>query len=336
MRTAKPKQVDVARVAGVSQATVSQVLSAKSDFSVPLDTRQRIFDAVTQLGYVPNELARSLRTQRTYTIASVIPDIANPFYPTFERGVQDIAEAHNYDVIVYNTDGIEAKERRCLDALLRGRVDGVIGVFFHLARADLERLTERDVALVLLDQPRGANSTPVDHVFVDNVKAASAATTYLLERGHKRVAMLTGQHETLSGRVDGYRQALAARDPRLEPIIHEAGDFTESCGYNGMLELLSRTPRPSAVFAANDVMAMGALVAMREHGVKVPEEIALIGFDDIPAARILTPSLTTVSQFPQHLGRRAAELLMDRLESSKPSPPRHVELPFELIVRESA
>lgn len=329
----KPKQADVARLAGVSKATVSQVLNNNSAFSIPQETRQRILDAVTQLGYVPNSLARSLRTQKTYTIASVIPDIANPFYPTFERGIQDVAEANNYDLVVYNTDGVEAKERRYLNALLQGRVDGVIGVFFHLKAEDLALLIERNVAVVLLDEPQDTGSTPVDRVFVDNIKAARAATEYLIGQGHQRIAMLSGQHETLSGRVAGYRQALEADG--FEPQILEAGDFTEACGYSGMLELLKAATRPSAVFAANDVMAMGALVALRERGVRVPEDIVLMGFDDIPASRILTPALTTVSQFPEHLGRRAAQLLFDRLSGRTTGPGRLEELPFELIVRQS-
>lgn len=332
----KPKQSDVARLAGVSQTTVSQVLNNAAAFSVPQETRQRVIDAVRQLGYIPNGVARSLRTQKTSTIASVIPDIANPFYPALERGIQDVAEARGYDLIVYNTDGQADKERRCLDSLLRGRVDGVIGVFFHLSAAELQRLRAGGIAAVLLEEPGVHPARDLDRVYVDNAKAARAAVTYLLERGHRRILMLSGPRDTLVSRAEGYVQAVRAHPDAGEPHIIETPDFTEACGYAGMRRALDTSPRPDAVFAANDLMAMGALRALREVGVRVPQDLALLGFDDIPVARLLTPALTTVSQFQEQLGRRAAELLFGRLDGEVAEPGRAEEMPFELMIRESA
>ena len=335
---AKPKQSDVARLAGVSQTTVSQVLNNAAAFSVPQETRQRVIDAVSQLGYIPNGLARSLRTQKTSTIASVIPDIANPFYPALERGIQDVAEARGHDLIVYNTDGEPDKERRCLDSLLRGRVDGVVGVFFHLSVADLQRLQARNIAAVLLEEPGigGAPSADVDRVYVDNAKAAHAAVAYLLAQGHRKISMLSGPPGTLTSRTGGYVQALRGHPQAAEPHIIVTPGFTETCGHDGMQRALQRSPLPDAVFAANDLMAMGALRALRKAGVRVPDDLALFGFDDIPVARLLTPALSTVSQFQEQLGRRAAELLFERMENPEVGAGRSEELPFELMIRDSA
>lgn len=331
----KPKQDDVARLAGVSQATVSQVLNNTSSFSVPLETRERIQAAAKHIGYVPNDLARSLRTRRTQTLASVIPDIANPFYPALERGIQNVADAHGFDLIVYNTDGALEKEKRCLQSLLRGRIDGVIGVFFHLNFEDLRLLSEHNLAVVILYEGAVEPESTFDRVFVDNVKAARAAVGHLLERGHRRIVMLTGPHSTLMGRVEGYLQALREHPSELKPHIVETPDFTEACGYSAMQRVLEDAERPSAVFAANDLMAMGALLALREAGLKVPEDMALMGFDDIPASRLLTPPLSTVTQFQEQMGRRAAQLLFERLEGGVAQLGRTVEMPFEVIVRES-
>jgi len=331
----KPKQADVARLAGVSQATVSQVLNNTSSFSVPIETRQRIQDAVKRIGYVPNDLARSLRTRRTQTLASVIPDISNPFYPALERGIQNVADAHGFDLIVYNTDGALEKEKRCLQSLLRGRVDGVIGVFFHLGPQDLRVLSEHNLAVVVLYEAELEPNSSFDRVFVDNVKAARAGVEHLLERGHRRICMLSGPHGTLTNRVEGYLQALRAHSPALEPHIVEAQDFTEACGYTAMQEVLAGAERFSAVFAANDLMAMGALSALREAGLKVPQDVALMGFDDIPASRLLTPALSTVTQFQEGMGRQAAQLLLERLSGSVTAAGRAVEMPFEVVVRDS-
>ena len=338
-RVKKPTQSDVAKRAGVSQATVSYVLNDNPVFSVPVETRQRILDAVDELGYIPNGAARSLRTRKTYTIASVIPDITNPFYPAFERGVQESAESHGYDLIVYNTSGVAEKERRCLRSVQQGRVDGVIGVFFHLTARDLVALLERGIAVVRLEATKKDGSKydlPLDNLYVDNVAAARTAVGYLIHRGHTRIGMLDGLHGPGGARVLGYRQALAEHRIVVDENLIRDGDFKEDGGYRAMRELLRLSPRPTAVFAANDMMAMGALLAIREAGLLIPQDVALVGFDDTPVTGLVTPSLTTVTQFQENLGRRAAEMLFERLEGTAPEHGRYEEMPYELIVRESA
>ena len=329
----------MARLASVSQATVSYVLNGNPVISVPEATRRRILGAVDELGYVPNGAARSLRTQRTSTIAAVIPDITNPFYPAFERGVQAVAEAGGYDLIVYNTGGAAEKEQRCVRSLQQGRVDGVVAVFFHLKAGDLRPLLERNVALVRLEAvKKGVSSLdlPFDNLYVDNVAASRAAVEYLIGRGHERIGMISGGSGPGKPRARGYREALAAhRLPPEEALVRD-GDFTADGGHHAMLGFLAEPHPPTAVFAANDVMAMGALVALREAGLRVPDDVAVVGFDDVPVAGLITPRLTTVSQFQENLGVRAAEMLLERLGGTAPEHGRSEEMPYELIVRESA
>jgi LacI family transcriptional regulator len=334
----RPTQADVARLAGVSQATVSYVLNGNSVISVPEETRGRILAAVDELGYVPNGIARSLRTRRTYMIAAVIPDITNPFYPAFERGVQEAAEASGYDLIVFNTGGTAEKERRCVRSLQQGRVDGVVAVFFHLKAEDLLPLLDRNVALVRLEAVKkgaGGLDLPLDNLYVDNVAASRAAVEHLIGRGHERIGMIAGQGGPRQARARGYHAALAAHGLPPEEALTRDGDFSEEGGHRAMLSLLDGPRPPTAVFAASDVMAVGALVAIREAGLRVPEDVAVVGFDDIPVARLITPRLTTVAQFQENLGVRAAEMLLERLDGKAPEQGRSEEMPYELIVRES-
>jgi len=333
----RPTQADVARIAGVSQALVSYVLNGKVVLAVPEETRQRILDAIGSLGYIPDRRAQSLRTRKTYTIACVIPDITNPFYPAFERGIQDVAEAHGYDFITYNTDGTADKELKCLHSLQQGHVDGVIATLFHLKAEQMRPLWERDMAVVRFEpkRPRPAPA-PLDYLYLDNHAAAHAMVSYLVAQGHTRIGMIAGQQGPRSARVRGYRDALTARGlPADETLIRDSG-FTEQGGYQGLRELMALTPRPTAVFAANDLIALGALMAAREAGLRVPEDVALAGFDDIPAARLVSPALTTVAQFEQSIGRRAAGMLLERLTGAATGPGRREEMPYMLVVRESA
>ncbi len=332
----RPTQADVARIAGVSQAMVSYIVNENDTVSIPDETRQRILDAMAAVGYVPNFTARRLRSSKTYTIAGVIPDITNPFYPDFERGIQDIVDRHGYDLTMYNTDGTLARERRCLDSMLQGRVDGVVGVFFHLRVPELVSLINQGIHVVRLEAvPKKPGPVPLDNIYIDNIAASRMAVEYLINRGHSRIAMLTSLEGPARFREHGYREALAAnRIPFAEELI-SVGAFSEDGGYQAMNELLQKGIRPTAVMAANDLMAMGAMIAIREFDLAIPESISVIGFDDIPTAKLVYPALTTVAQFQRDLGQRAAELLMERVQGGAPASGRSIEMPFRLIERDS-
>ncbi len=172
----------MARIAGVSQAMVSCIVNKNNAVTIPDDTRQRILDAMDEVGYVPNVTARRLRSSKTYTVAGIIPDITNPFYPDFERGIQDVVDGHGYDLIMYNTDGTAERERRCLDSMLQGRVDGVVGVFFHLRVPDLAALINQGIHVVRLEaMPKLPGSLPLDNIFIDNIAASRMAVEHLIE-----------------------------------------------------------------------------------------------------------------------------------------------------------
>jgi LacI family transcriptional regulator len=332
---ARPTQKDIADVAQVSQATVSLVLNGVGESSVPLVTQRKVFRAAKNLGYAPNRVAQSLRTQRTKTIACIVPDITNPFYPALERGAQKSAEVRGYDVLIYNTDGLPAKERKCLDRLLEGRVDGVIGVFFHLTARDLRPLLERKIAIVRIEaNPKKTGPWPLDNLFVDNVSGAKAATQYLIERGHRRIAMIAGTGGPERVRISGYLQALG--EVGLPPQLVSHGDFNEESGYGATREILAGGARPTAIFAGNDLMALGAMTAIREAKLTIPDDIALMGFDDIFPARFVVPSLSTINQFQYDLGRVAAEMVLERLnELPHDASGRQRQMPFEVVRRQS-
>ncbi len=334
----RPTQSDVAARAGVSQTTVSYVIN-DSDIAIPQSTRQRILEAMEELGYVPNLSARSLRTNKTYTVATIIPDISNPFYPAFQRGIQDVTRNKDYDLILYNTDELESEEKRCLRSLKERQVDGAIVTLFHLDHQALIPLLDSNVALVaLVPAALDVGNLPLDTIYIDNSAAAFKAVCYLVEKGHSRIGMVAGSANTPTGmrRIRGYQQALDSHHLALDETIIREGEFTERGGYASMKELLTISPKVTAVFAANDLMAIGAMVAIREAGLSIPEDIAIVGFDDIFAAAMISPPLTTVNQFKLNLGRRAAEMLFERIDGSVTGNGRSEEMPFELIVRKSA
>lgn len=333
----RPTQVDVARAAGVSQAMVSYVVNDNPVVSIPETTRQRILTAIAELGYVPDSSARRLRTRKTLTIAVVIPDITNPFYPAFQRGIQDVAGRHGYDVLTYNTDADPEIEARCLLSVQQGRVDGLIAVLFHQTALALRGLLDRGVAVVRFESVRKEpGAWPIDNVYVDNAAASQTMVSYLIGRGHRRIGLLAGRRGPRPARALGYLQALHEHGLELDDDLVREGDFREAGAQVAMRELLSLSVPPTAVYAANDVMAIGALLAAREAGLRVPEDVAIAGFDDIPAAQYVTPALTTIAQRPEHLGRRAAEMLLERLSGAAPDHGRCEAMPYELIVRASA
>jgi LacI family transcriptional regulator len=327
-------QWDVARKAGVSQATVSLVLGGTL-LGGRAKTTARVLKVAGELGYRPNRSAQALRTGRTRTIAVVVPDICNPFFPSLLKGAQSVADDAGYDVITLNTAGQRDAERRILRWGIEGRVDGVIGVFFTLQANEFRPLLDAGVGVVRVESTlKKQGLLPIDNLFVDNRAAAAAATRFLIERGHSQIAMLAGPDGPQAARAEGYLQALAERG--LKADIVTGSEFNEVGGRMAAASVLARRNRPSAFFAANDLMAIGAMAALRDAGVAVPGDMAVMGFDDIFIARLVSPSLTTVSQFQHDIGVAAAEILLERLRGSGPKPGVNREMPYRLIVRESA
>lgn len=330
-------QSDVARLAGVSQATVSYVVTDTPAIRIPEATRRRILAAIAELGYVPDRAARSLRTRKTQTLACIIPDITNPFYPAFQRGIQDAAGHHGYDVLIYNTDGDAHREARVLRSVQQGRVDGVVTVLFHQTATQLRDLLDRGIAVVRFESTRkAAGLWPIDNLYVDNAAAARAVITHLIQRGHTRIGVITGRKGPRPARVLGYLQALTEHGIAPDERLVREGEFQERGAQLAMRELLALAAPPTAIFAVNDLMAIGAILAIREAGLRVPDDIAVTGFDDIPAAQVVHPTLTTIAQHPERLGRRAADMLLERLNGTAPDHGRCEEMPFALVVRESS
>ena len=337
--TRNPNQADVARRAGVSQAMVSYVLNANPNLSIPEETRQRILSAIEELGYVPDRSARSLRTRKTHTIAVALPDITNPYHPAFARGAQDCAKTNGYDLMIYNTDGVYAGERSVLEAVLHNNVDGLIGAFQHLKVEELQRITGRGVAVVLTEwYPHAPGPLPVTFVGIDNTRAAAQAVACLIRGGRRRIAHITGipGSPPAEARLAGYRQSLAAEGIPPDERMVQAGDFSIEGGFRAMQALLDLPEPPDALFASNDLTAIGAMDAIQQAGKRIPEDIAVIGFDDIPAAAIVRPRLTTVRPFQRQIGERAAEILIEQIRHPLTGGERRIETPFELIMRDSA
>lgn len=327
-------QKDVARAAGLSQATVSMVLSGAAG-DTPPDTLERINKAIRELGYVPNRFAQALKTSRSMTIACIVPDIANPFYPSLIRGIQSVCDAVGYDVIAVNTDGSAEREQHFLEWSRQGRVDGVVGVFWNLRAKDFAPLVEAGVPVVRFENSRKeGGEIALDNIFIDGRRGAYDMTRYLLGKGHRAIAMIAGRGGPQGVRVEGYKAALEEAGAEPNIIIDE--DFDEIGGARSATVLLDQPHRPSALFAANDLMAIGAMHAIRDRGLAIPQDIAVAGFDDIPAAKLMWPGLTTVAQYQYDMGVKAAEILMERLRGNSPTTGTAHEMPFSIIERGSA
>lgn len=327
-------QRDVANLVGVSQAVVSVVLN-KGSHAYPQETVDRVEAAALQLGYVPNRFAQALKTNKTLSVACIIPDIANPFYASLIRGVQSVMDKHHYDVVVASTDGLRERELHFLRWAAQGRVDAVIGTFFNAGMADFEPYLQAGIPIVRIEAgEKKTGPLPLHTLFIDNVAAAREAVDYLLRKGHKNIWMIAGTGGPQSARAQGYQQAM--EQAGLPPRILTRPDFTEQSGYQMAIQLFSQPARPDALFAANDLMAIGVMRAAREKGIAIPGQLAVIGFDDIPASALVTPSLTTLAQFPEQLGQRAGAILMAPDAGAASSHGSSTAMPWRLIARESA
>lgn len=330
---ARPTQKDIALAAGVSQATVSLVLNKVETPSVPPATRTRILQVAEGLGYRPNHPARMLRSARTMTFACVIPDITNPFYPGLVRGLQTVAAPAGYDVLIFDTDGRPEGEARAIDWLLQGRADGVVATFFHLRAPQLAVLARKGIPLVRLEsQHKPDGPLAIDSVYIDNAEAAAEMTRFLITRGHRRITMIQAEFGPSQRRAQGYSEVM--RQAGLSPDFVTDSAYSEESGARAMKRLLQRGERPTAVFGASDVLALGAMEAARNAGLSIPDDIAIVGFDDIPVAKLL--GLTTVRQPEFDLGALAARTLVRRLQpGGLEAPGKSHELRFEIMKRSS-
>jgi len=330
---------DVAKLAKVSQSTVSRVLNGTKDgISISEETQQRVMDAIKTLGYYPNLHAGSLRGQKTRMIAMMIADIANPFYHPMVRAVQDVARTHRYDVMITNTDHMSEGETHFMESVIRRPVDGLIMVPIHLDDADFELLLARTgVPVVTLGQH--VNHPQVDTVFGSDDRATFDGIKWLIqERGHKRIGFIGVTTTIAAGhrRKMAFLDALQDADLPINPDLFEEGDWSPESGERAMRSFLALPQPPTAVFAVNDLMAIGAMEAVQKAGLRIPEDIAILGFDDIPTALWVRPRLTTIAQYPAEIGRVMAEALFERLQGDYHGPNRRFEVPCRLVVRESA
>lgn len=324
---------DVAQRAGVSIKTVSRVVNNQGEISEA--TRQRVLKAIAELRYRPSKVARALVTQHTDTIGLVLGDITNPFFPEVARGVLDVAEPRGYNVFLCNSDGELPRETRILESLLDHGVDGII-IFptFELEPA-LRRLAGPERPVVVVNRPYDLPG--VSAVMIHTQRGARLAVEHLIAQGHTAIAMLAGQgHEVARlARVRGYRETLCAHGLPVREEWIVGGVPIQKRGRESALALLTRYPEITAIFAYNDLLALGAIEACRELGRRVPDDCAIVGFDDIPLASAVNPALTTVRVDKYELGRQCMNRLFEMLaHPDQTFEPLWVDV--ELVVRTSA
>jgi LacI family transcriptional regulator len=325
---------EVALKAGVSIATVSRVLNDKGPVAV--ETRQRILAAIEQLRYVPHGAARSLITNQTDTIGVLLPDLYGEFFSEVIRGIDLAARRSGFHVLISGFHSDRAEIEAVLRAL-RGRVDGLIVLSPDVDAQSLRRNLPETLPVVLLNTPVDGDGADFDAINLDNHGGAFAMVRHLAGLGHRRIAFLRGPEENADARerLRGYRDALLSLEIAGEEALELGGDFSEESGYRAGQRLLALQPRPAAVFAANDSMAIGCLFALREAGAQVPGDIALAGFDDIPIARYITPSLSSVHVPIAELGTRAMERLLHAVDSKNGHERRQETVATTLVVRGS-
>lgn len=345
---------DVAAAAGVSAATVSRVLNPSSDPVRP-ETRKRVVEAIERLGYRPNDLARALLRRRTNVVGLVVPDISNPYYPDVVRGAEDAALEAGYRVVLCNTDRSVEKTNAYLDALVKSRADGIVVAGGGMGGGPEGQGGGKDTAggngtvrtlspelfepygtrIVLV----GRHHLPYPSVQVDNVGAGREATEYLTSLGHRSIAFIAGPlaSHTVQDRLAGFRAALADAGLPADDALVREGDFQEKSGYAAAGALLDDGAldrgRPTAVVAANDRMAFGAMAALADHGLRIPDDMSLIGFDDVSLASYVRPALTTVAIPSYRIGHAAMTMLVEQPDSPLRQVP--LVLPTRLVVRDT-
>jgi len=323
---------DVAREAGVSYATVSRVINNKDH--VKPDKRERVRRAMARLGYVVNQQARSLAGGKSQVVGLLVPGLDTSYIGEIVRGIDAELASVSYDLMLYTTHDRKTRESTYAAMITQGLADGLLLILPRDPGAYLEALRRRAFPYVLIDHQGIDESGP--SVGATNRSGGYAATRYLIELGHRRIGLITGSIDLGCSidRLAGYRDALAECGIAFDPALVRQGEFAQPDGYRGARELLDLPERPTAIFASNDVMAFGVMDAVREAGLRIPADVSIIGFDDIPQASHVRPNLTTIRQPLGQMGRTATRMLLQQIASPATEPAR-IELSTELIVRDS-
>jgi len=327
----RPKIKDVAKMAGVSPALVSLALNDRP--YVSKKAKEKIFAAIEELGYRPNIVARSLRKKKTGIIGLILSDITNPFFPEIARGVEERAREYGFNVILCNTDADPSQEKDYIDILLSRQVDGLI-ITSARSSGDLYLYARENCPIVLVN--RDPFPGKFDFVGIDNISSAKMAVDHLIKLGHKRIAFIEGEPASPAsfGRYEGYKRAL--KEAGLSPLKNyvRVGYLRYDGGYDAMSSFLKETHPPTAVFCANDMMALGAINACLDKGLRIPQDIAVVGFDDMWVASLENIQLTTIRQPRYEMGARAVELMIERIEGKR-NKVKRIILPAKLVVRKT-
>ncbi len=324
---------DVAERAGVSVATVSHVINKTRFVSDPL--RQRVERAMEELDYQPDAVARSLRRRETHTIGLIVPDNSNPFFAEVARGIEDRGFELGYSLILCNSDSRLEKELAYLDVLTSKRVDGIVFIGVTAKSQHVESLVNSGTPVVIVD--RKMPSVLADAVLVDNFHGGYEATRHLLDLGHRRIGCITGPSDLTpsADRVAGYRTALEEFGVGPDDDLLVKGDYYALSGERAVWRFLELDRPPTAIFACNDLMAIAAMKALADNGLRVPQDVAVVGFDDIALASYVNPPLTTVIQPKHEMGTTAMEVLHKRIKGEGVETRQEILLECQLVVRES-
>ncbi len=328
---------DIARVANVSHTTVSRALNNKS--RIKSETKERILAIARELNYQPNFVARSLVMKRSKTLGLVITTIANPFYTELALGIESTARKLGYTIIVSFTHSDLSIEAASIDMLRSKGVDGILFSSAHMVDPNIVKLAEEDFPIVLVNRRtyHPLVKEKVDYVGVDNMRGGYLAVEHLIRLGHRRIGVIGGSSESSVGfeRLEGGKRALEVYGVEPSPNYFLEGNFLKESGYQGGMRFLEMASPPSAVFATNDYMALGVYQAFMEKGLKVPEDIAIVGFNDIEFTSMKGIELTTIGQKKYEMGAIAVKLLVERIEGGKSESAKEIFLEPELIIRKS-
>jgi LacI family transcriptional regulator len=324
---------DVARESGFALSTISNALSGKTHVSE--ETRARVQEIAERLGYRASAAARSLRLRQSSMIGVLVADVANPASPDFLRGIEDVAARHGCDVLLCNTDGSEQRQIAQMRALLDRNVDGIVLISQHCASPPVRALLEDGTPYVLLQ--RRSHLYQDDYVGADNLTAIGDAVAELARLGHRRVGFIRGPAEssTAAERLDGFRQAIKRHSIDPDPALIHDGDYSVESGYRATLDFLSRGSPPTAIIASNDMNALGVLDAASARGMKVPEQLSVIGYDNVIFAGFARISLTTIDLPKREMGAAAAALLMKKIKTKRKTFPQTIIFPTRLVLRGS-